>query len=110
MKPEKLRALVAAMDKRPWYSAESRWQSDCVLTGAPDVHIAGDGGRVLAQANPNFPYRANLDGIVALANHGDALVELWLATIALKGAWSEDAVAAAKCRVDDALATLERLP
>lgn len=76
MKPEQLRAIVAKMDKRPWYSAESRWQSDCVLTGAPDAG-AEPMGCVVVQANPNFPYRANLDGIVALANHGDALVELY---------------------------------
>ena len=65
----------AAMDRAPWFSAESRWQSDCVLTGAPDADMTND-GRVIVQANSNFPYRANLDGIAWLGTHRAELLAL----------------------------------
>lgn len=74
MKLADLRATSEAMAAAPWYSAESRWQPDCVLTGAPDVDMTSD-GRVVVQANPNSPYRANLDGIAALRNHATAMLD-----------------------------------
>lgn len=70
-----LRAHDAAMDLAPWYSSESRWQSDCVLTGAPDADITND-GRVVVQANSNFPYRANLDAIAWFGTHRGELLAL----------------------------------
>lgn len=70
-----LRQHDAAMDKAPWYSAESRWQSDCVLTGAPDADMTND-GRVVVQANPNFPYRENLDAIAWFGTHRGELLAL----------------------------------
>lgn len=108
MKPEQLRVIVEAMDAAPWHSADSRWQSDCVLTGAPDASATND-GRVVVQANPNFPYRANLDGIVALANHGEALVELYDAARSYFTSHDEDRVAEMDAMIA-ALAKLEGIP
>lgn len=108
MRPEQLRAIIAAMDKRPWYSTESRWQSDCVLFGAPDAG-AEPKGCVVVQANPNFPYRANLDGIVALANHGEALVELYDAARSYFASDDEDRVAEMDAMIA-ALVKLEGIP
>jgi hypothetical protein len=73
------------IDRAPWYSAESRRQSDCVLTGAPGADFTND-GRDVVQANPNFPYRANLDGVAALRNAAPVLLEIAAAALAYRKA------------------------
>jgi len=83
-----LKASMDAADPAPWYSSTSRYQSDCVFTGGPDAAVNGD-ARVVVQANPNFPYRGNLDGIVAMRNAAPVLLEIAAAALALKQAGIE---------------------
>lgn len=119
MKPADLRTLIDAMDKRPWFApvGEREWlYEDSVITNGKTARPVEppQGGRVLVQANPSFPYRANLDGIVALANHGEALAELfdaaarWRATRERRRGDRE--AEQAETDMLAALAKLERLP
>jgi hypothetical protein len=98
-----LQRIEREMDRAPWYSAESLWQSDCVLTGAPDADFSSD-GRVVVQANPNFPYRANLDGIVGLRNAAPVLLEIVAAALAYYSPASDEPGGQAWAAVEAALA------
>jgi hypothetical protein len=82
MKPADLQALVASMTARPW--RQGNVETDRIFVHDPNA-LGGPviGERVVLRMNTNGEYAATAPtdcrGIVALANHAEALLELYTA-------------------------------
>ena len=77
MKAEELREIVAAMTERPWHLDDD---TPCAYAGEREVMVCGD---------EVDNYDGDMPGVIALANHATALVELVAACEELHSKWPE---------------------